>query len=123
MIFLLPESVSKLISICVVNLSSNKEKVFKEAARVLKSGGRLAISDVVAIAEMPEKLRNDLVCYTGCISGAVEINKLKAIIEAAGFKDVEIRVNESSREYIANWAPGSKAEDYVSWAEILAVKV
>ena len=112
-----------IISNCVVNLSSNKENVFKDAARVLKSGGRIAISDVVATSEMPEKLRNDLVCYTGCISGAVEVKKLKSIIESAGFKEVEIRVNECSREYIANWAPGSNVEKYVASAEILAVKI
>jgi arsenite methyltransferase len=112
-----------IISNCVVNLSPEKEKVFQEASRVLKSGGRIAISDVVAIGTMPDSLKNNPDLYTGCMAGAMEIEKLKYIIENSGFSEVEIRIKPESREYIANWAPGTNVEDYVVSADIRAIKL
>ena len=117
------DSVDAIISNCVVNLSMDKAKVFKEAARVLKSGGRVAISDIVATTKLPESVTKDMDNYTGCIGGAMEINELKSTMESAGFRDVQINVKEESREYIATWAPGTKVEEYVASADILGVKI
>jgi len=112
-----------IISNCVVNLSPDKEKVFKEAARVLKTGGRLAISDVIATTEVPEHIRKDLALFTGCMAGATQIDKLKNIMEGAGFGNIQIDPKEESRSYIKHWAPESKAEDYVASAYIYATKI
>ena len=117
------ETVDVIISNCVVNLSVDKAKVFKEAARVLKSGGRVAISDIVATSKLPESVTKDLSQYTGCIGGALEINELKSLMKAAGFRDVQLNVKEESREYIATWAPGTKIEDFVASADIFGVKI
>ncbi len=70
-------SVDVIISNCVINLSPDKRRVFSEAFRVLKPGGRLAISDIVATAELPAEISADLALYTGCIAGAEMINKLR----------------------------------------------
>ena len=111
-----------IISNCVINLATNKEHVFKEAARVLKPGGRLAISDIVATSQLPESVKSDMNSYTGCIGGALEINELKAMLETAGFIHIQVLVKEDSRSYIATWAPNTKLEDYVASADIMAIK-
>ncbi len=115
-------SVDVIISNCVVNLSPDKPQVFKEAFRVLKSGGRLAISDVVATAALPEDAKKDLALYAGCMAGAVAIPELEAMLASAGFKDVRIQPKDSSREFIRDWAPGRKIEDYVVSANITGRK-
>ncbi|MFV1992896.1 MAG: arsenite methyltransferase [Acidiferrobacterales bacterium] len=111
-----------IISNCVINLSPNKLQVFKDAIRVLKPGGRLAISDVVATAEMPADMKNDEKLFAGCMAGASMIADLEAMMKAAGFTDISIKPKDESREFIKDWAPGSKAEDYVVSAYIEAVK-
>lgn len=83
-------SVNVVISNCVINLSTNKEKVFHEAYRVLKQGGRLIISDIVLSKELPDSIKKSITAYTGCISGALLKNDYIKIIKRAGFKDVEI---------------------------------
>ena len=75
-------SVDVIISNCAINLSPDKSQVFREAYRVLKPGGRLAISDIVAIQELPEVMRNDVEKYTACIAGAATVNELKSIIRS-----------------------------------------
>lgn len=120
----LPNSVADvIISNCVVNLSPNKEAVFKEAARVLKIGGRVAISDIVTTTELPESIKRDINLYTGCITGATKVGTLKAIMESAGFGDIKIDIKEESRSFISKWAPESKAEDYIAAAYIFATKI
>ena len=111
-----------IISNCVINLSPEKVKVFKEAYRVLKPGGRLAVSDVVATAELPEFIRNDTTLLTGCMSGASLITEVETFLKDAGFEAISIKPKDESREFIRNWAPGSKIEDYVVSATIEAVK-
>jgi len=111
-----------IISNCVINLSPEKDKVFKEAFRVLKLGGRLAISDVVRTAELPEEVKSDLQLYSGCISGASSILELEMMLKKAGFEQVRIEPKDASKTFIKDWAPGSKVEDYVVSASIEAVK-
>ncbi|PKM43953.1 MAG: arsenite S-adenosylmethyltransferase [Gammaproteobacteria bacterium HGW-Gammaproteobacteria-1] len=115
-------SVDAIISNCVINLSPDKAQVFREAFRVLRPGGRLAISDVVATAELPEQARHDLALYTGCLAGASLIGELEAMMRAAGFTGVRIASKDESRGFIRDWAPGRRMEDYVASAAIEAVK-
>ena len=100
------DSVDVIISNCVINLSPDKKQVFSEAFRVLKPGGRLAISDVVASTELPEEIRNDLALYSGCMAGASQITELQTILDKNGFEKIKIAPKDESREFIKNWAPG-----------------
>lgn len=111
-----------IISNCVINLSPEKYNVFQEAYRVLKPGGRLAISDVVATAELPEKLQNDMALFTGCMSGTSPIIDLESMLTDAGFEDIAIKPKDESKEFIQNWVPDSKIEDYIVSATIEAIK-
>jgi len=81
-------TVDVIISNCVVNLSPNKPQVFHEILRVLKPGGRLAISDIVTDGELPTALKNDLEAWAGCISGALDVNDLKEMLKSAGFVNI-----------------------------------
>ncbi len=112
-----------IISNCVINLSPNKPQVFKDAFRSLKSGGRLAISDIVAQCELPEHIKNDLQLYSGCMAGASPVEELKTMMVDAGFSDIRITPKNESKEFIKDWAPDSKAEDYVVSANIEALKL
>jgi len=111
-----------IMSNCVINLSPNKQQVFHEAFRVLKVGGRLAISDVVATVEMPEEMRNDPFLISGCMGNASLIDELEAMIKAAGFADVRIAPKDESKEFIKDWAPEHNVTDYVVSASIEAIK-
>lgn len=115
-------TVDVIISNCVINLSPDKPRVFCEAFRVLKPGGRIAVSDIVAIAQIPEELRKDWELYTGCVAGASLVDDLKAMLNQAGFINIRIVRKGESREIIGGWFPGRKAEDYVASASIEAVK-
>ncbi|HLN49645.1 MAG TPA: arsenite methyltransferase [Steroidobacteraceae bacterium] len=83
-------SVDVIISNCVINLSSDKDRVLQEAFRVLKPGGRFAISDVVTRGAVPEELRRDMLLWVGCIAGALEENDYRAKLMAAGFEQIGI---------------------------------
>jgi SAM-dependent methyltransferase len=85
------DSIDVIISNCVINLSGDKPRVFREAARVLRPGGRLAVSDVVADPDMDEATRRDMQAWTGCIAGALTTQEFERELAAAGFEDVEIR--------------------------------
>ncbi len=111
-----------ILSNCVVNLSPDKPQVYRDAFRVLKPGGRIAISDVVATAEMPEAIKQDMSAYTGCMAGASYIGDLERMLKEAGFVDVRISPKNESKTFIKEWAPGSKIEDYVLSANIEARK-
>ena len=111
-----------IISNCVINLSPNKLQVFRDAFRILKPGGRLAISDVVATVELPEEMRNDAVLIAGCIGNASLIDDLEAMMRGAGFKQIRIQPKDESKEFIKDWAPGRNVTDYIVSAAIEAVK-
>jgi SAM-dependent methyltransferase len=115
-------SVDVILSNCVINLSPEKEKVFREAYRVLTPGGRLAISDVVATADMPDALRQQAALLTGCIAGAERVDRLEAILAEIGFQEIRVRIKPDSRQLISGWFPGSGVENYAASAEIQAVK-
>src|ERR1700683_4043490 len=84
-------SVDVIISNCVINLSSDKDKVMREALRVLKPGGRFAVSDVVTRGEMPDEIRQSMLLWVGCIAGALEENDYRGKLAAAGFETIEIK--------------------------------
>jgi len=115
-------SVDVIISNCVINLSPDKPQVFQEAFRVLKSGGRLAVSDMVASGKLSDQLRSDLASYSACIGGASPVDELTTTITAAGFTDIRIKPKEESRSFVKDWAPGKGVEAYVLSATIEAVK-
>ncbi|MEX1013394.1 MAG: arsenite methyltransferase [Waddliaceae bacterium] len=119
----LPDStVNVIISNCVINLSTDKESVFKESFRVLKDGGRIAISDMVANKPLPPEMVNNQELYCNCISGAITIDEIKNILVKAGFTNIVIEPQENSRMFVKDWVPGSDAENYVVSAKIMAVK-
>ncbi|MEW8627975.1 MAG: arsenite methyltransferase [Candidatus Thiodiazotropha sp.] len=111
-----------IISNCVINLSPDKARVFREAYRVLKPGGRLAISDVVATVELPEEMRSDPQLIAGCMGNASLIETLQGWIDAAGFTSIRIQPKDESKTFIRDWAPGRGVEDYVVSATIEAIK-
>ncbi len=111
-----------IISNCVINLSPEKEKVFKDAFRVLKPGGRLAISDVVAYDNLPETILSDLALYVGCVSGASPISKLEQILKDSGFENISIKKKDGSDDLIKSWDSEKKSHEYVFSANIEAIK-
>jgi SAM-dependent methyltransferase len=113
-------SVDVIISNCVINLSPDKAQVLREAFRVLRPGGRLAIADVVAGAALPEHIRSDMALYSGCMAGASVVSELEDLLAAAGFMDIRIAPRDESRDFIRDWAPGRGVEDYVISATIEA---
>ena len=113
-------SVDVILSNCVINLSPNKDKVFKEAFRVLKPGGRLAISDVVETKPMPDDLRTSMEAHVGCVAGAATVTKLEELLAAAGFADVSIEPKAGSGAIMEQCMPGSG--DYVASAIVAGTK-
>ncbi len=92
-------SVDVIISNCVINLAADKRPVLKEAFRVLKPGGRFAVSDIVVLGEVPETILRSMEAWTGCIAGALRDDTYKALLNEAGFNNVEIEV---TRRYNAD---------------------
>jgi len=97
------ESVDVVISNCVINLSADKRQVVREAYRVLKPGGRLAVSDVVVQGPLPPPLRRNLELWVGCVAGALEVEEFEQMLAAAGFEEISI---EPTRIYAAEEARG-----------------
>jgi SAM-dependent methyltransferase len=115
-------SVDVIISNCVINLSPEKQRVFNEAFRVLKPGGRLAVADMFATVPLPDDIKADWAAYAGCMSGASQITELERMLRSSGFKDIRIAPKDSSRSFIKEWLPGKKIEEYLVSATIEAVK-
>ena len=116
------ETADVIISNCVINLSPEKPDVFNDAFRVLRSGGRLAVADVITTAPLPESVLQDLRAYTGCISGAVSADDIETMLAEAGFVDIRIRPQDDSRELVREWSSAANLEDYVLSALIEARK-
>lgn len=115
-------SVDVIISNCVINLSPQKPRVFEEAFRVLRPGGRLAVADIVATAPLPDEVKGDWAAYTGCMAGASHIAELERMLREAGFAEIEIAPKDSSRSFIREWLPGKGIEDYLVSATIQATR-
>jgi ubiquinone/menaquinone biosynthesis C-methylase UbiE len=96
------DSVDVIISNCVINLSGDKGKVISEAARVLKPGGRFAVSDVIADPDMDEATRRDMQQWTGCIAGALTRDEFESLLAQAGFGQVEVQVTHRVHEHAAS---------------------
>ncbi|NHN48100.1 arsenite methyltransferase [Halostella sp. JP-L12] len=116
------ESVDAVISNCVVNLSPDKSQVFREAYRVLRPGGRLAISDVVLTAEPPADLRTDLDSVAACVAGAASIPALEAMLTDAGFVAVSVEPKANGEAIVRDWDAERDPSDFVVAATIEAEK-
>lgn len=109
----LPDSsVDVIISNCVINLSADKDRVLREAFRVLKPGGRFAVSDVVTRGDIPEEIRKNILLWVGCVAGALEENEYRSKLGDAGFENIEI---EPTRIY--------RAEDAISFLADKAIDI
>jgi len=115
-------SIDVILSNCVINLSPDKGRVFAECFRVLRPGGRLAIADVVAFADLPSHVREDMGLLTGCMAGAALIRDLEGMLQEAGFQNIRIRPKEESKSFMRGWAPGMPITDYVIAATIEATR-
>jgi SAM-dependent methyltransferase len=95
-------SVDVVISNCVINLSADKPRVIQEAARVLRPGGRFAVSDVIADPDMDDETRADIAAWTGCIAGALTEREFRSALRGAGFEEIEIRETHRVHEHAAS---------------------
>ncbi len=115
-------TVDAILSNCVINLAQDKRQVFREAYRVLRPGGRLSVSDVVAEKPLPEAVKADPSLVSGCIGGAVLAADIRAMLLEAGFEDASLTPKANGREIIQSWGFGGNLEDYVASYEIRARK-
>jgi SAM-dependent methyltransferase len=115
-------SVDVILSNCVVNLSPDKPQVYRDAFRTLKPGGRLAISDVVALEPLADSVMQDLVAIAGCIGGAAQVDEIESWLTETGFVDVKVTINPASAAFIEDWLPGSGLENKIASATVEAVK-
>jgi arsenite methyltransferase len=113
-------SIDAVISNGVVNLSSEKDKVFNEAARVLKSGGRLVLSDIVTTVKLPDNISCDATLWAACIGGAMQVDEYYALIEAAGLKVISVKDNPYA--FISKSAEGATRDYGIKSVSVLAVK-
>jgi len=116
------ESVDVVVSNCVVNLSPEKPQVFREAFRVLRPGGRLAIADVVQTAAFPPAVTRDPESLAGCVAGAATVDALEAMLADAGFEAVDIAPKDDSDEFLREWADDYDPSDYLVSATIAGRK-
>jgi SAM-dependent methyltransferase len=115
-------TVDVIISNCVINLCPDKRPVYREAFRVLKPGGRVVVSDVVARKKLSDAVKKDLALYSGCLSGATLLSDLKKILDDAGFVDVSIQPKGNSDEVITSWEAKRGFEEKVFSAYVTARK-
>ncbi|NKE37457.1 arsenite methyltransferase [Natronococcus sp. JC468] len=115
-------TVDVVISNCVVNLAPEKQRVFDDTYRVLKPGGRVAISDVVQTAPFPDDVKMDPDSLTGCVAGTSTVDALEAMLDSAGFEAIEIAPKDESTEFISDWDTDRDLGDYLVSATIEARK-
>ncbi len=113
--------VDAIISNCVINLSPDKQRVFAEAFRVLKPGGRLMVSDLVLVKELPAALKGSVEAYVGCLAGAIRKDDYLNFISLAGFRDVKV-VSETSYPVDAMFEKLKGAEGAIAGIKVSAVK-
>jgi SAM-dependent methyltransferase len=111
-----------ILSNCVINLVPDKAQVYREAFRVLKHGGRLAVSDVINTAPLSAELQSDPALLCGCVAGAAPAERVEHWLTTTGFVDVRVTPKPESRELIKTWAPGRNLEDHIVSATIEARK-
>jgi arsenite methyltransferase len=115
-------SVDVIISNCVINLSPDKEQVFREAFRVLKPGGRLMVSDLVLAKDLPKAIKDSIEAYVGCLAGAIKKDEYLKLIAMAGFQNVKV-ISESSYPVDAMFDNLEGAQDAVASIKVSAVRV
>ena len=115
------DSVDVIISNCVINLSPEKQKVFQEAFRVLKPSGRLMVSDLVLVKDLPKAIKESIEAYVGCLAGAIRKTEYLKLMKAAGFQDVEV-INESNYPVDAMFDNLKGAEDAIASIKVSAKK-
>ncbi|BET67363.1 arsenite methyltransferase [Opitutales bacterium ASA1] len=115
-------TIDVIISNCVINLCPDKRPVYREAFRVLRPGGRIAVSDVVAREELSEDVKHDLALHSGCLAGATLHDELIRILQEAGFTDIAVRAKGNSDEVITSWESKRGFESKVFAAEVTATK-
>ena len=111
-----------VISNCVINLVPDNQQVFREAFRVLKHGGRLAVSDIINTAPLSADLQSDPALLCGCIAGAAPAERIEDWLARAGFADIRVTAKPESRELIKTWAPGRNLENHIVSAMVEARK-
>jgi len=114
-------SIDVVISNCVINLSPDKEAVFKEAYRVLKSGGRLMVSDLVLAKDLPKAIKESVEAYVGCLAGAIKKDEYLLFIKKAGFQDIKV-ISESSYPVDAMFDSLKDADGAVVSIKVSALK-
>ena len=116
--------VDLIMSNCVINLSPDKLQVYREAYRILKPGGRLSISDVLATTALPAKIRNNLALVSACVGGAATFEDTEEMLTQAGFQNIKITAHDKSRDLTRAWDPdkSENALDYVVSAYVEAIK-
>ena len=127
-------SVDVVISNCVINLSPDKPRVWREIARVLKPGGRVAVSDLALLKPLPDSIRSSVEALVGCVAGAVLVEETRNMLKAAGFTAIEFEHKSDYIDEMINWTdplylkiaaelgPGAKPSDYVTSLNITAHK-
>jgi len=116
------ETFDVVMSNCVINLCADQQRALAEAWRVLKPGGRLAVADIVALTPLPAPVLAGLAARTGCVAGAVPMERLPAMLRAAGFESDQIVIEEHSCSLLCGWAPGRGLDRHVAAARITAAK-
>ncbi len=116
------ETFDVVISNCVINLCTDKEHVLREAFRVLKPGGRLAVADIVAVAPVPAAVQNDLESRTACIGGTTLRDELLGMLRRTGFESEKVDTAEHSDSLLCGWAPGAGLEQFLAAANITATR-
>ena len=131
---LVDSSVDVVISNCVINLSPDKPRVWKEIARVLKPGGRVAVSDLALLKPLPDPILRSMEALVGCIAGAVLVDRTRAMIESAGLVDLRLETKHDYIEAMSTWQdplykraerslpPGARLSDYITSLNISAMK-
>lgn len=114
-------SIDVIISNCVINLSPDKETVFKEAYRVLKAGGRLMVSDLVLVKDLPQEIKGSVEAYVGCLAGAIKKDEYLGFIRQAGFQDIKV-ISETGYPMDAMFDNLEPAQDAIASIKVAGLK-